>query len=119
MTAVLVVEDEPVTALVVSSALTGAGYRVKTACCAEEAYQALAHAPRSFGAVITDVNLGEGDQGFAVADRARTLNPAVQVAFMTGKAENVAIFQSAHALMFPKPFDPDELVQQLSMLLPA
>ena len=118
MTAVLVVEDEPLTASAGSCALAEAGYEVETAACAEDAYAKLATEPRSFDAVVTDVNLGPGDHGFAVAARARLLNPAVQVAFMTGRPENLGVFDPAVALMFSKPFDPEELVHQLAMLVP-
>jgi CheY-like chemotaxis protein len=118
MTSILVVEDEHLMALAVSEALSGAGYCVETAYSAVDAYAKLEPGPRSFSAVVTDVNLGEGDDGFAVAAQARAMNPAIQVAYMTGNPANLAHFEPDRALMFPKPFDPVDLVQQITMLVP-
>lgn len=119
MSAVLVVEDEHLTALALCDALARAGFRVETAHSAEDAYAKLAPEPRSFTAIVTDVNLGSGADGFAVADQARALNPAIQVAYMTGNPKNLARFEPERALMFAKPVDPEEVADQLSLLAPA
>ena len=119
MPTVLLVEDEALIALVVGEALEDAGYCVEIAHSAAEAYARLEPEPRSFSIVVTDVNLGGGDNGFCVGRRACELNPDVQVAYITGRPENFDGFDAGRALLFSKPFDPQQLVHELGLLIPA
>lgn len=119
MATVLVVEDERLVAELVADALSDAGYEVVTAHSAEDAVAKLAPEPRSFSALVTDVNLEQGGDGFDVARRARELNPSIQVAYMTGRPENLERFEPDRALMFAKPFSPIEMAEQLAMLVPT
>lgn len=119
MATVLIVEDEVLIADLIADALSEAGFQVVTAHNADEAYARLSPEPRSFSALVTDVNLEHGGDGFDVARRARELNPAIQVAYMTGRPENLARFEPDRALMFAKPFSPSEMVEQLLMLVPT
>ncbi|RAK56533.1 response regulator [Phenylobacterium deserti] len=117
MASVLVVEDEPLIAEIVKEAISDQGHSVVTASCAREAYSLLEPEARSFAAIVTDVDLGAGPNGFALARRARELNPDIQVAYMTGSAANLRHFEADKALMFPKPFSPTEMAEQLDLLI--
>lgn len=64
---------------------------------------------------MTDINLGCSTTGFDIAGRARELNPAIKVVYMTGLPSNVYAAE-VEALMFPKPFDAIELARQLKSI---
>lgn len=113
---VLLVEDEPAVAEVVRDALVEAGLTVAIAENDAEAYAKLATEARTFSALVADINLGRGTTGFDVARRARRLNPALKIVFITGYASYVRKFVD-RALMFSKPFDPSELAEQVKLLI--
>jgi Response regulator containing CheY-like receiver, AAA-type ATPase, and DNA-binding domains len=115
MAQVLLVEDEPLVSDVVQDALEDEGFSVTTARTDIEAYARLHEEGRSFAALVTDVNLGCSTTGFEIAARARQLNPAIRVVYMTGLASNIYAAE-VEALMFPKPFDAIELARQLKSL---
>lgn len=117
MPCVLVVDDDHLVAEIVSEALMESGHEVVTAHSAVEAASCLAREPRSFAAVVTDVDLGPGGNGFDVGRQARALNPDVHVAYMTGNPANLRRCQAESSLMFPKPFRPHELVERIGRLL--
>ncbi len=117
MTAVLVVEDEADVLEVVQDALERRGLEVRTALNDIDAYSLLEGEARSFGMLIADINLGVGVTGFDVARRARQLNPDLKVVYITGHAAHLDKFGVPDAIMFPKPFYPDELAAQVVELL--
>ena len=114
---VLLVEDEPEVAELVQDALVEAGLSVSVAHSDRVAYEKLEREPRSFVALVADINLGAGTTGFDVARRARQLNPSLKVVYITGQAAHLARFGVDDAVMFPKPFEPRELAEQVMILL--
>jgi DNA-binding response OmpR family regulator len=116
MSEVLLVEDEVLIAELVEDALRDSGFEVATTHTGREAFARLEAEPRSFAVVVTDINLGEGVTGFDVAARARALNPAIKVVYVTGLPSNIYSAEE-EALMFPKPFDPFELADQVRALV--
>jgi DNA-binding response OmpR family regulator len=117
MSNVLVVEDEPAVAELVDDALSDAGMSVTVALSDDVAYDILEREARSFAALVTDINLGEGTTGFDVARRARHLNKQIKVIYITGQAAHVERFGVEDAIMFPKPFDAKELADQVLFAL--
>jgi DNA-binding response OmpR family regulator len=117
MTSVLVVEDEKDVLAVVQDALERKGLDVRTALTDRDAFSLLAEEPRSFGMLIADINLGEGVTGFDVARHARRLNPDLKVVYITGHAAHLDRFGVPDAVMFPKPFYPDELAERVVDML--
>ena len=89
MNNVLVVEDEIIIAVGVEGALRDNGIDVCSAHSSGEAIRRLEAEPCTFSVLVTDINLGSGADGFYVAARARTLNPGIQVVYMTGRRENI------------------------------
>jgi len=113
MSTVLVVEDENEVLEVVQDALERRGLTVRTAETDEHAYAILETEARSFNVLIADINLGVGTTGFDVARRARQLHPDLQVVYITGHAAHLDRFGVPDAVMFPKPFYPEELAARV------
>jgi DNA-binding response OmpR family regulator len=116
--AVLYVEDEPLLRELASVILEDAGFEVVTAEDGRAAFEALDNDGSPFCAIVTDVNLGSGPDGWAVAKRGRELNKTLPVIYMTGasghqwQAEGVP-----RSVMLRKPFAPAEILQALRSLL--
>jgi len=111
MTSVLVVEDENDVLEIVREALERRGLEVRTADSDRSAFSILEAEPRSFDVLVADINLGEGVTGFDIARRARQLQPDLQVVYITGHAAHLDRFGVPNAVMFPKPFYPDDLAE--------
>jgi DNA-binding response OmpR family regulator len=116
MARVLVVEDERLVADLVEDALVDEGLEVAVAYSGVEAVNRLEAEARSFAVLVTDINLGNHLDGFAVARQARSLNPGVKVVYVTGKPANLYAAEE-DALMFPKPFDVVDLAEQVKLLV--
>lgn len=115
---VLYVEDEPLIRELSVLALEDAGFVVVVARDGSAALKVLTRDAEPFGAVVTDINLGHGPSGWDVAKRARELNHAVTVIYVTGagghdwQAKGVP-----DSVMIGKPFTPGELVAAVGSLL--
>jgi DNA-binding response OmpR family regulator len=116
MSGILLVEDEILIAELVEDSLRDNGHEVETTYSGRDAVSRLEAEPRSFAVLVTDINLGDGPTGFEVAAKARALNPDVKVVYVTGLPSNIRS-ADGEALMFPKPFDPNDLAAQVSLLL--
>jgi DNA-binding response OmpR family regulator len=114
---VLVVEDEPDLADLVEEALIEAGFSVTVAHDDRTAFRTLEREPRSFAVIVTDINLGAGVTGFDIARRARLLNDAIKVIYISGQGPHSDQFSVEAALMIEKPFHPRELAEQIAVLL--
>jgi DNA-binding response OmpR family regulator len=118
---VLLVEDEPLVRELLSEALHEAGLEVAEAPDAETALGAAPpreDAPGPPVVVVTDVDLGPGINGVALAAEARRRWPGVGVVYITGRQSNL----NGHALgardrFLPKPFVPDALVRTVRALM--
>jgi DNA-binding response OmpR family regulator len=117
MVNVLVVEDEPDVADLVEDALVEAGFSVTVAHDDRTAFQKLELEPRSFAAIVTDINLGAGVTGFDIARRARLLNDEIKVIYISGQGPHSEQFSVDAALMIDKPFRPRELADQIAVLV--
>ena len=115
---VLVVEDEPLIGLTVEDALGEAGYDVRLISQAVEALHQLESAADVLSALVTDIRLQGGKDGWQVARRARELNPTLPVFSMSGDS---AIDHSSqgvpHSLMVQKPFAAAQIVTAVSTLI--
>jgi DNA-binding response OmpR family regulator len=117
MVNVLVVEDESDIADLVEDALVEAGFSVTVAHDDRTAFQQLEREPRSFAAIVTDINLGAGVTGFDIARRARLLNDEIKVIYISGQGPHSEQFSVDAALMIDKPFRPRELAEQIAVLV--
>lgn len=109
---VLLVEDRPLYASVISRLLQTSGYEVATVSSAEAALE-LAD---SYDALVTDLSL-PGLDGLELARRLRVRQPELGVVFMTGghPAESPHAVPGAHTLK--KPFDRLELLTTIEAVL--
>ena len=70
---VLIVDDEPLIATMVEGTFEDAGFEVRSAIDAEDAAVQIRELNTGLSALITDIRLGNGPNGWAVAVDARTL----------------------------------------------
>ena len=117
MSSVLVVEDEAHVREVVQDALERRGIEVRTADSDKSAFSILEAEARTIDLLVADINLGEGVTGFDVARRARQLSPGLKVVYITGHAAHLDKFGVPDAVMFPKPFYPEELAETVMDML--
>jgi DNA-binding response OmpR family regulator len=113
MTTVLLVEDEADVRELIEEAFAEHELSVLSAKTDAEAYELLAEDAKRFAVLVADINLGAGTTGFDVARRARTLNPKLEVIYITGHAAHLGRFGVDRAMMFPKPFNPHELAERV------
>ncbi len=117
---VLLVEDEPLLALDVESALIDAGYTVTMTSSGEQALEALSSMGAPFSAMVTDIRLGNGADGWAVAKKARELIPGLPVVYMSGdSAANWTSMGVPESVMLTKPMALSQVVVALAQLMNA
>ncbi len=114
----MLVEDEPLVLGLLEDALTDAGFEVVAATNGTRAIAELDAAATPFAAVVTDIRLGQGPDGWTVARRARVLMPHVAVVYISGDSlhdwQRKGVTGSAY---LPKPFLPGSLISVISKLL--
>jgi DNA-binding response OmpR family regulator len=115
---VLYVEDEPLLRELAAIILEDAGFEVVMAENGRAAFEALDEDGSPFCAMVTDINLGAGPDGWAVAKRGRELNPALPVIYLTGASGHQWRAQGVpKSRLITKPFKPGEILQALRALL--
>lgn len=116
--ALLLVEDEGLIAIALEEELAGAGFSVVVAHNGELALTELRANAERFRAVITDIRLGAGPDGWMVAHAARELSATMPVIYISGdNAVNWAANGVPESVMIPKPFAPAQLVTAVSTLI--
>lgn len=117
MASVLFVEDDPYVGLMVAEGLQDRGYDVVTVHSPSAAFRALEE-PRSFMALVTDVDLGPGTDGFGVARCARAIQPDIAVVFISGAAGSRYTAEGVRPSAFvAKPCLPDQVADALDAAL--
>lgn len=113
----LLVEDEPVTRMMLDARLRAAGLRVTGVACAEQALALLRAEP--FAVMVTDLLLERLD-GIALMAAARALDPELEVIVLTGAASIdsaiAAVNHGAHAYL-RKPTPRGELEERVAAAL--
>ncbi|MBV1800442.1 response regulator [Siccirubricoccus sp. G192] len=103
---VLLVEDDTIVRLTMCEFLEEAGLQIVEAGDAEEALALLEEPAHSITVLVTDLDLGLGDNGLMLAAKARQWLPDLQVVYATGSPEKLAGHQvAAWERVFLKPFD--------------
>lgn len=115
---VRVVEDEYLLQGDLEPALAAGGFASKAVFTGEEALTLFMDANSTFKALVTDVRLGNGLNGWEVARRIREKEPSLPVIYVTGSsAEESASHGVPKSILVPKPFLPAQLIAALSDLL--
>jgi CheY-like chemotaxis protein len=113
----LFVEDDLVQGMDVSATLEAEGFRVTNVSSHAEAIEALSR-DQDLGALLTDIDLGPGPDGFDVARQARRLRPGLPVVFVSG---SMGIYHAARRLpgsiFVAKPFHPAQIIQALDKVI--
>jgi DNA-binding response OmpR family regulator len=103
---VLLVEDDAILRLTLYEVLLEAGLRVLDASDAEAALAILDSRPAGIMVLVTDLDLGPGRDGLALAAEARCRLPGLRVVYATGSPERLAHRRLATwERLFAKPLD--------------
>jgi CheY-like chemotaxis protein len=114
---VLFVEDNALISLITSDFLREEGFEVTSVGSASAAIQALG-STRGFSALITDINLGPGQDGYDVARSARFRCPAMAVIYISGSEVGRHQAEGVYGSHFiAKPFEPDQIRRALQDVL--
>ena len=116
----LYVEDDLITRDLVEDALREAGFAVLVADNGTQGIDKLAARYESLRGLITDINLGDGPDGWQVARHARELTSRLPVVYVSAVSEQEWTSKGVpHSLMISKPFAPAQAVVAISSLLVA
>ena len=114
----LYVEDETITQDLVETSLREAGFEVLTASDGTQALDLLGRPNDALRGLITDINLGDGPDGWEVARRARELTSGLPVVYVSGASEGDWSSRGVpNSVMIAKPFAPAQVVVAISSLL--
>jgi len=116
---VLLVDDDELVRSTLSSVLEMEGWTVCGASGAEEALS-MAHPRERCGLMVTDIDLGDTQNGFDLAARLRGLNPNMPVVYVSGRPwlfDNRVLAPDERSLA--KPFRAEELTRMVRELMPA
>ena len=109
MPIVLLVEDDPAVRKLVELALAERGLQVRAVADDRAAQRVIEREAAQIAVLIADVHLGASATGYDVAQRARRLNPRIEVVYITGRSLDVDRFGVHGGVLMPKPFDIDNL----------
>ena len=114
----LLVEDEIPLQDLLQTILAEAGFEVFVAGNGMRALTNLKAEPRRFKALITDINLGRGPDGWHIAKFARAAVPDMPVLYMTGgNAHEWPSNGVSRSVLITKPFTIDKFLSTVSELL--
>ena len=114
----LYVEDEAITQDLVEASLREAGFDVLLASNGAQALKRLETSNGALRGLITDINLGDGPDGWEVAARARELTSGLPVVYVSGASEGEWTSRGVpQSVMIAKPFAPAQIVVAISSLL--
>jgi DNA-binding response OmpR family regulator len=115
---VLFVEDEDLIRELNAGELEEAGYGVVVVENGDGALEALDGNADPFCALVTDINLGTGADGWEVGRRARELDEQMPVIYMSGGgAHDWKTKGVPNSVLLGKPFTPTQLIAAVGTLL--
>lgn len=114
----LYVEDQILIQELLVTALEEAGFHVRVANDGAEALKLLASPSQTLHGLITDINLGEGPDGWDIARAAREMEPGLPVVYVSAESEHEWTSRGVpNSMMITKPFVPAQVVVAISSLL--
>jgi DNA-binding response OmpR family regulator len=117
---ILVIEDDQSIQSLVADALSDGGFEPAIAPSGEEGVTLLKGGQIKYSALVTDINLRGTMNGWKVAKKAREIDPAFPIVYMTGAAaEQWASHGVPNSILLTKPFAPAQLITAISNLLNA
>ena len=115
MANILVAEDEAMVRLLIVETLRNSGHAVLEAADGQAALD-LIQSCADLDLIVSDIRLPKLD-GFSVARSARQLRPRLGLLFLTGYVRAQPPEELAPSVIIRKPFDPDNLVRQVTAML--
>lgn len=116
---ILLAEDEFLIATAIQEELEDAGFAVLQVFDGHAAIAALDE-ERAFSAVVTDIRLGSGPDGWEVARHARELTSSMPIVYMSGdKAHEHSVHGVPDSVMLQKPFVTAQLITAIATLMNA
>lgn len=117
---VLIVDDEPLISIMVEVALEEAGFDVRSVTDAAEAEKAVVELDNRLSALVTDIRLGAGPNGWSVATKTREKLPHLPVVYMTGdSASDWSAFGVPESILVHKPFVGAQIITAVTTLMNA
>ena len=114
---ILFAEDDFVCNLALGEYLTAEGYSVETVDCGSAAYEAIDRAG-VLSALLTDVDLGPGPNGFEVARHARVAYPDLPVVYVSSAdASRYACEGVSGSESIAKPSTPRQVLEALGRVM--
>ena len=116
---ILVVEDEALVQVLVVEVLEERGYAVQAASSAEEALVLLRDHCTDVDVLLTDINLGLGEDGLELARKARAMCPGIRVIYVTGGAYSEDLAERVpDSRLIPKPYELEQICEAVARALP-
>ena len=116
----LYVEDDLLSRDLVEEALREAGFEVLVADDGNQGLELLSAKNGTLRGLITDINLGDGPDGWHVAQQARELASGLPVVYISGASQHEWTSMGVpDSCMISKPFAPVQVVVAISSLLVA
>ena len=114
--AVLLVEDEPLLGELMTEALIDQGFEVHAAPDAGDALRYLLSGAE-VDVLFTDIDLGDGMDGAALAQLARQMRPKLPVVYTSGRRVPDDIAGVAGAAFLPKPYSLEDVSATLGQMM--
>ena len=115
---VLIVDDEPLIAAMVELTFDDAGFDVRSAISVTDASDQIVDLGDRLSALVADIRLGDGPNGWAVAADARTRLPLLPVVYMTGdSAADLTAFGVPKSVLVQKPFVGAQVLAAVTTLM--
>ena len=114
----LYVEDDPLIRETMVESLEEAGFKLLVADSGDQAVELLVAHAADLRGLITDVNLGDGPDGWAIAREARQLMAGLPVVYVSGASDHEWTSEGVPgSTIIAKPFASTQLVVAISALL--
>lgn len=114
----LLVEDEQLIQLAMQDALEDGGFAVITASDGTQAMAVIDERHSELPALVTDIRLGTGPNGWQVAQHARELNPLIAIVYVTGDSgADWPAHGVPNSVLLHKPFADAQLLTAVATLL--
>ena len=114
---ILIIEDDYFLQTDLEQTLDDAGFASESASSGEEALTRFAGDTKKYKALMTDIRLNGGLNGWDVARHLRAMEPALPVIYVTGSsAEDWASHGVPNSILVQKPFARGQLVSAVSNL---
>jgi DNA-binding response OmpR family regulator len=114
---IILVEDDPILNADICASLEEMGFEVQSFYCADAAIEAI-NRHDYIAALLTDINLGKGHNGFYIACHARSLYPTLPVVFVSAESTaRQAVHGVRGSVLVSKPFHPVQLAEALHSVI--